>query len=92
MQGRLLYEDDAQRERAKSMGVADPNRVYAASDMARGNVMFAATGVTAGPLLRGVRRFGSGAVTHSLVMRSKSGTVRYVEAHHNFTTKTWSPH
>ncbi len=90
MQGRLLYEDDQQRARAKSMGVADPNRVYAAADMARGNVMFAATGVTTGPLLRGVRRFGSGAVTHSLVMRSKSGTVRWIEARHNFSKKTWT--
>ena len=90
MQGRLLYEDDEQRERAKSMGVSDPNRVYAAADMARGNVMFAATGVTSGPLLRGVRRFGNGAVTHSMVMRSLSGTVRIIEARHNFSTKTWT--
>ena len=41
--------------------------------------------------LRGVLRYGTGAVTHSIVMRSKSGTVRYVEARHNFVTKTWSP-
>jgi fructose-1,6-bisphosphatase II / sedoheptulose-1,7-bisphosphatase len=60
-------------------------------DMASGRVMFAATGVTSGPMLRGVRRFATGAITHSMVMRSKSGTVRYIEAHHNFTTKTWSP-
>jgi len=90
MQGRLLFEDDAQRERARQMGVSDPNRVFSVSDMARGEVMFAATGVTSGAMLRGVRRFGSGAVTHSVVMRSKSGTVRYIEAHHNFATKTWA--
>jgi len=90
MQGRLLYEDDAQRERARGMGVADPSHVYTCEEMAKGNVMFAATGVTGGPMLRGVRRFGEGAITHSLVMRSKSGTVRYVEAHHNFRTKTWA--
>ena len=59
--------------------------------MAKGNVMFAATGVTGGPMLRGVRRVGHTAVTHSIVMRSKSGTVRYIEAHHNFQTKTWAP-
>ncbi len=59
--------------------------------MAKGDVMFAATGVTTGPMLRGVRRFGTGAITHTLVMRSKSGTVRYIEAHHNFATKTWQP-
>jgi fructose-1,6-bisphosphatase II / sedoheptulose-1,7-bisphosphatase len=56
--------------------------------MAKGDVMFAATGVTNGTMLRGVRRFGGGAITHSLVMRSKSGTVRYIEAHHNFHRKT----
>ncbi len=91
MQGRLLFEDAAQAERARGMGVADPSRVYELEEMAKGDVMFAATGVTTGPMLRGVRRWATGAVTHSLVMRSKSGTVRYVEAHHNFATKTWQP-
>jgi fructose-1,6-bisphosphatase II / sedoheptulose-1,7-bisphosphatase len=91
MQGRLLYENAAQTERARAMGVADPNHKYTIPEMAKGDVMFAATGVTGGPMLRGVRRFGGGAITHSMVMRSKSGTVRYIEAHHNFATKTWSP-
>ena len=91
MQGRLLFEDDAQRERAATMGITDPSRKYSVMEMARGDVMFAATGVTSGAILRGVRRFGVGAITHSIVMRSKSGTVRYIEAHHNFQTKTWQP-
>jgi fructose-1,6-bisphosphatase II / sedoheptulose-1,7-bisphosphatase len=91
MQGRLMFEDDAQIARAHGMGITDPNRIYDITDMAKGDVMFAATGVTSGPMLRGVHRAGQGAVTHSIVMRSKSGTVRYVEAHHNFATKTWSP-
>ena len=91
MQGRLMFEDETQVARARDMGVADPKRKYELAEMAKGDVMFAATGVTTGPMLRGVRRFSTGAVTHSLVMRSKSGTVRYVEAHHNFTTKTWQP-
>ena len=91
MQARLLFEDAAQAERAREMGVSDPHRVYQLEEMAKGDVMFAATGVTTGPMLRGVRRWATGAVTHSLVMRSKSGTVRYVEAHHNFATKTWQP-
>jgi fructose-1,6-bisphosphatase II / sedoheptulose-1,7-bisphosphatase len=56
--------------------------------MAGGEVMFAATGVTNGTMLKGVRRFRHGAATHSLVMRSKSGTVRYIEAVHNFDRKT----
>ena len=91
MQGRLLFEDEGQVARARDMGVADPKKKYELAEMAKGDVMFAATGVTTGPMLRGVRRFADGAVTHSLVMRSKSGTVRYVEAHHNFATKTWQP-
>lgn len=89
MQGRLLFEDEAQIERARGMGINDPNRIYNIAEMAKGDVMFAATGVTGGPMLRGVHREGNGAVTHSMVMRSKSGTVRYVEAHHNFATKGW---
>ena len=91
MQGRLRFEDQAQIDRARTMGITDPNRVYSITEMAKGDVMFAATGVTTGPMLRGVHRAGKGAVTHSIVMRSKSGTVRYVEAHHNFATKTWAP-
>jgi fructose-1,6-bisphosphatase II / sedoheptulose-1,7-bisphosphatase len=87
MQGRLMFENDEQIARAREMGVTDPNRIYELEDMAKGDVMFAATGVTTGPMLRGVRHFGSGAVTHSIVMRSKSGTVRYVEGHHNFALK-----
>jgi fructose-1,6-bisphosphatase II / sedoheptulose-1,7-bisphosphatase len=90
MQGRLLFETDEQRERSRQMGIVDPGRVFSVTDMARGEVMFAATGVTSGAMLRGVRRFGAGAVTHSVVMRSKSGTVRYIEAHHNYATKAWA--
>jgi fructose-1,6-bisphosphatase II / sedoheptulose-1,7-bisphosphatase len=70
------------------MGITDFNRKYSMDALAHGNVMFAATGVTNGSLLRGVRRLSGGAETHSLVMRSKSGTVRYIEAHHNFSRKT----
>jgi fructose-1,6-bisphosphatase II / sedoheptulose-1,7-bisphosphatase len=91
MQGRLMFEDDSQIERAKGMGITDPNRIYSITEMAKGDVMFAATGITTGQMLRGVQRFGETAITHSMVMRSKSGTVRYVEAHHNFATKTWNP-
>jgi len=87
MQGKLLFENDEQVTRAKEMGCTDPNHIYGLEEMASGEVMFAATGVTTGPMLRGVRHFGSGAVTHSIIMRSKSGTVRYVEGHHNFALK-----
>jgi fructose-1,6-bisphosphatase II / sedoheptulose-1,7-bisphosphatase len=91
MQGRLVFEDDAQITRARGMGITDPNRIYSLTDMAKGDVMFAATGITSGQMLRGVERFGNGAITHSMVMRSKSGTVRYVEARHNFRMKSWNP-
>jgi fructose-1,6-bisphosphatase II / sedoheptulose-1,7-bisphosphatase len=87
MQGKLLFENAEQIARAREMGVTDPDRVYHLHDMARGEVMFAATGVTTGPMLKGVRRVPGGVCTHSIVMRSKSGTVRYIEGHHNFALK-----
>jgi fructose-1,6-bisphosphatase II / sedoheptulose-1,7-bisphosphatase len=86
MQGRLMFENDEQIERARAMGIVDPHQKFDIAEMARGNVIFAATGVTDGAMLRGVRRSGVGAVTHSVVMRSKSGTVRYIEAHHSAVT------
>ncbi len=89
MQGRLLFTADEERERAKRMGIDDFNRKYNLEELAKGDVMFAATGVTDGSMLNGVRRFEGGATTHSIVMRSKTGTVRLVEAHHNFIRKTW---
>ncbi len=87
MQGRLLFRNDDERGRAHRLGITDLNRKYGLLDLAHGDVMFAATGVTNGTMLQGVRRFPAGAVTHSVVMRSKSGTVRYIEAKHNFTRK-----
>ena len=84
MQGRLLFRNDDEKNRAVRWGVKDLNRKYGINDLAHGNVMFAATGVTTGNLLKGVRRFAGGAYTHSVVMRSATGTVRYIEAHHNF--------
>jgi fructose-1,6-bisphosphatase II / sedoheptulose-1,7-bisphosphatase len=91
MQGRLLYENDEQIERVRTMGHPDPKRCFSCEELAKGDVMFAATGVTTGAMLRGVRRIGGGAVTHSIVMRSHSGTVRFIEGHHNFAQKTWTP-
>ena len=88
MQGRLLFRNDDERARASNCGITDFDRKYGLLDLAKGDVMFAATGVTNGTMLRGVRRFSGGASTHSLVMRSKSGTVRYIEARHNFDRKT----
>ena len=73
------------------MGHPDPRRKFTLEEMAKGDVMFAATGVTSGSMLKGVRRFGNGAETHSIVMRSKTGTVRWISAHHNFSIKTGLP-
>lgn len=87
MQGRLVFMNDHERERAVMMGITDFDRVYNAEDMARGNVFFAATGVTNGDLLKGVRYFSGGAETHSVVMRSKSRTVRFVSTLHYFDYK-----
>ena len=88
MQGRLMFRNDDERGRAERCGITDFDRKYGLLDLASGDVMFAATGVTTGTMLNGVRRFAGGAKTHSLVMRSKSGTIRYIEAEHNFDRKT----
>lgn len=87
MQGRLIFRNDGERERATRCGISDFSRKYGLLDLAKGDVMFAATGVTSGDFLQGVRYFGGGAKTHSVVMRSKSGTVRYLETNHHFNRK-----
>jgi fructose-1,6-bisphosphatase/sedoheptulose 1,7-bisphosphatase-like protein len=83
-QGRLLPENPTEEARLREMGISDFNKIYSIDDLARGNVMFAATGVTSGPLLEGVRFFHGGAHTHSIVMRSETGTVRRIETDHYF--------
>jgi len=88
MQGRLLFRNEDEKGRARRLGIDDLNRKYGLEDLAKGDVMFAATGVTTGTMLQGVRRIDHGAVTHSMVMRSKSGTVRMIEAVHNFDRKS----
>ena len=88
MQGRLIFRNDAERARGAKWGIEDLDRKYGLMDLAGGDVMFAATGVTNGSMLRGVRRFSGGAYTHSIIMRSKTGTVRTIEAHHDFSRKT----
>jgi fructose-1,6-bisphosphatase II / sedoheptulose-1,7-bisphosphatase len=89
MQGRLLFSEQTEKDRAKRMGIDDLSKIYTLEELAKGDVMFAATGVTDGSMLKGVRRFPGGAHTHSIIMRSKTGTVRMIEAEHNFTRKTW---
>ncbi len=86
MQGRLVYRDQRDRDRAAGMGLDDLDRVLRMDDLAAEDVIFAATGVTDGDFLTGVRFRKGGAMTHSVVMRSASGTVRYVTAHHDLST------
>jgi fructose-1,6-bisphosphatase II / sedoheptulose-1,7-bisphosphatase len=87
MQGKLIFRNDDEKQRAAKWGIKDLDRVYSMLDLAKGDVMFAATGVTDGSMLRGVRRTRDAATTHSIVMRSKTGTVRVIEASHNFAMK-----
>jgi fructose-1,6-bisphosphatase class II len=87
MQGRLAFRNDKEIERAKAMGLSDTKKIFKLNDLAKGDVMFAATGVTWGPFLKGVRFFPKGAITESVVMRSKSGTVRFINATHYFDKK-----
>jgi fructose-1,6-bisphosphatase II len=85
IQGRLWPRDDAEREKAVAAG-HDLDRVLTTDELVRGdNVFFVATGVTDGELLGGVRYRGGGATTYSLVMRSKSGTIRHIESQHQLT-------
>ena len=85
--GKLLFQTDAEKQRASEMGINDFNKIYTTNDLASGEVMFAATGVTDGTLLKGVRIKNNIATTHSVVMRSKTQTVRYVQASHNLYIK-----
>jgi fructose-1,6-bisphosphatase II len=87
LQGRLVYRNDGERERARKMGIADLDKKWGLTELARGDVMFAATGVTSGDLMKGVRFFKGGGHTHSIVMRSKSGTIRHIDAEHHFDRK-----
>lgn len=87
MQGILKFQNDEEIARAKTMGVHEPHKIYQLEDLASGNVMFAATGVTQGSYLEGVRYTGEGAMTHSIVMRSETGTIREIKATHHFDRK-----
>ena len=83
MQGRLILDTEEKLQRAKRMGVTEPERAYSMEEMAQGDVLFAATGVTDGNMLKGVRLAPDGAITtHTVAMRSSTGTVRWIEARH----------
>jgi fructose-1,6-bisphosphatase II / sedoheptulose-1,7-bisphosphatase len=81
-QGKLLFRNDDERGRAARWGVEDLDRIYSLEDLAQGDVIFAATGVTDGTLLRGVKRRKDSIETESVVMRASTGTVRWVRGEH----------
>ena len=87
IQGQLLFRNDDEIGRARKLGIEDLDRIYNRDDLASGDVIFAATGVTDGAMVKGVRKFRGGCETHSIVMRSITGTVREVITKHNFTRK-----
>jgi len=87
-QGRLWPEDDHDVARAKKLGVTDLKKVLTLDDLVKGNdVIFAATGVTDGDFLKGVRYYGNVATTHTIVMRGTTGTVRFLDARHRIDKK-----
>lgn len=88
-QGRLMFRNDEEKARADRIGVKDLDRKYDMMDLAAGDVIFAATGVTDGNLLSGVKMSEGGARTQSIVMRSSTGTIRKIETVHDFTRKDW---
>lgn len=91
MQARLVPEDEDEYQRCVKMGITDPRRILKMDDLVKGDdAIFSATGVTDGELLRGVRIYGGErAETHSVVMRAKTGTVRFIRAIHNIAKKTY---
>jgi len=82
MSGRLVFRNDNERARAAKWGINDLNRKYGLRDLVSGDVVFSATGVTDGSMLRGVHRQGNFITTESVVMRSTTGTVRWIKARH----------
>jgi fructose-1,6-bisphosphatase II / sedoheptulose-1,7-bisphosphatase len=85
--GRLVFRNDDERARAHKWGIEDLNKIYTLEELAKGDCIFAATGVTDGSLLEGVKRLKGGVMTtESVVMRASSGTVRWVRGEHRKTT------
>jgi fructose-1,6-bisphosphatase II / sedoheptulose-1,7-bisphosphatase len=87
MQGRLILRNVEDAAALKAIGIEDATYKYSINEMAFGNITFAATGVTYGATLRGVKTTANGVVTHSMVTRSETGTLRYIKAHHDFARR-----
>jgi len=87
MLGRLVIKNEEQRDRTLSMGISDVTQIFSMEEMAKGDVLFAATGVTDGNMLKGVKMNRDSIVTDTLVMRSSTGTVRYIKGVHSDVSK-----
>ena len=87
IEGQLIFYNDQEISRAKKTGITDLDRFYSLDDLAQGDIVFSATGVTDGTMLKGVKITKNYAETHSIVMRSKTGTIRHINGEHNFLIK-----
>ena len=87
IEGKLLFSNDDEVMRAKKTGITDLDKIYSLKDLASGDIMFSATGVTDGTMLKGIKITKDYAETYSIVMRSKTGTIRHINGEHNFNIK-----
>ena len=87
LEGQPIFYNDQEIDRAKKTGITNLDKIYKLNDLATGDVMFSATGVTDGTMLRGININKNFATTHSIVMRSKTGTIREIDGKHNFDIK-----
>ena len=87
LEGQLLFNNEDEIKRAQKIGIKDQNKIYQLNDLATGDIVFSATGVTDGTMLKGIKITKNYAETHSIVMRSKTGTIRHINGEHNFDIK-----
>ena len=87
LEGQLLFNNEDEIKRAQKIGIKDHNKIYQLNDLATGDIVFSATGVTDGTMLKGIKITKNYAETHSIVMRSKTGTIRHINGEHNFDIK-----
>ena len=87
LEGQLLFNNEDEIKRAQKIGIKDHNKIYQLNDLATGDIVFSATGVTDGTMLKGIKINKNYAETHSIVMRSKTGTIRHINGEHNFDIK-----
>jgi fructose-1,6-bisphosphatase II / sedoheptulose-1,7-bisphosphatase len=87
MQGKLVIRSGDDERQIKACGITDMSQTYGVHDMASGDVTFATTGITTGPMLRGIHKDLGVTISHSMVLRHRTGTLRYIESHHQFAQR-----